>query len=221
MADVYHQTIKGIYQYPQMNDFISVRNYIFTWHKEKRCLLLRFINNFDQEINELEFTITQLDVHGKVIKSVPVKHKKLTIMPGALYTPGRAILVEDGCADFKISFDKVRSGEYTYRVVEQQLVAYYPHPEKKFLDDENIPNGAIYGFHESRKTIGVPNLAYLIAALTLGLVLLLNLGYVIAPLIDLSGIIENIFESIGDAIDDIFDFILEAVETIFSMITNL
>jgi len=197
-----------------MNDFISVRNYIFTWQNEKRCLLLRFVNNFDQEINELDFTITQLDVNGKPIKSVSVNHKKLNIKPGALYVPNKGILVEDGCADFKIAFDKVRSGDYTYRVVDRQLVAYYPHPEKKFLDEGEQRHGEIYGFYEERKTVGRPKLAYIVAVLTLVMVLLFNIGYVVAPIIGLGDIIADMFESI-------FEFVVESIEMFFSFIGNL
>lgn len=207
MSDIYHQTVKGIYRYPQINGFISVRNYMFAWQDDKRCLLLRFVNNFDQVIDSFEFTVTQLDVHGNVIKSLPIKYKKLGFRPGALYSSNKGIVVDDACADFKISFDKVRSGDYTYRVVDNKVVAYYPQPEKKLLDDDEVQTGSgIYSFREERRRIGVPRLAYLIALLTLGAVILLNVAYFIVQYfdIDLVEIIEDLFDLIGDMFDDIF-----------------
>ena len=225
MADIYHQTIKGIYQYPQMNGFISVRNYIFTWQNDQRCLLLRFVNNFDQVINELEFTITQLDVHGKTIKNTTVCHKKLNVAQGALYTPSKAILVEDGCADFKISFDRVCSGDYTYRVCDDTLVAYYPHPEKSFLNNKGAQR-TIYAFSEQRKTIGAPRFLYAVAALALLLVVLLNVGYVAEPyvrpyFVDFMESVGDFFENVGDGIANGFESIGEFIGDIFDAIGEL
>jgi uncharacterized protein YuzE len=186
MSGMYHQTIKGIYQYPQLGDFISLKNYIFLWQGDKRCLLLRFVNNFEYEINELEYTITQIDAKGKVIGISTVNHANTLIRPGSVYTPNKALVADEACVDFRININKVRSGEYTYRVVDQHKVAYYPKPEKAFLDGaEQKVAQEINTFSESKRRVGKPRLVNLIAILSLILMVVFNVLYVLSPYIDI------------------------------------
>lgn len=188
MADIYHQTVKGIYSYPQMNDFISVRNYMYIWQNGKKCLIFRFFNGFSEEINEIEYTVTQIDVNGSIIKQTDLVKKGISVKPGELYSPNSGLLVDEACVDFKLSFKSVRSGKYTYRVFDDMVEAFYPLPEKKFMEDAKLSDKTepVEEFSEVSRVIGKPKKAGRIAATALVLILLLNVFQIALPYIDFS-----------------------------------
>ena len=192
MADIYHQTVKGIYSYPQLNNFISVRNYMYIWQNGKKCLILRFFNGFTQEINELEYTVTQIDIKGNVIKQSDVVKKDICISPGNLYSPNTGLLVDDACVDFRLSVKSARSGKYTYRVFDDVIEAFYELPEKEFFEDVKISDRGkeVRDFSEESRVIGKPKRAGFIAVVALILILSLNAFQLAYPYIDFSFIEE-------------------------------
>lgn len=185
MAEIYHQTVKGIYNYPQLNNFISVRNYMYIWQNGKKCLILRFFNGFSQEINEFEYTVTQIDINGNIIKQSDLLKKNICISPGAMYSPNIGLLVEEACVDFKLSFKSVRSGKYTYRVFDDTIEAFYPLPPKKFLEKtkRSVNEEAVSTFFESSRVIGKPKRSVKIAIIALVMILLLNIFQFASPYI--------------------------------------
>ena len=49
--------IKGVYGYPQPEDFLAVRQYIFIEQDGKNCLLLKFENEMELPITEAAYKV--------------------------------------------------------------------------------------------------------------------------------------------------------------------
>ena len=122
---------KGFYQYAQLDRFIAVKNYIFLRDHGKKGLLLRLYNDMDYPVDHMEFTIVQMDAAGKILERTPVVCKKIKFYPGNTYTLKEAVIVHELCNDFKIVFDEVRAGRYTYYVKDGGAVAYFDLPPKR------------------------------------------------------------------------------------------
>lgn len=118
-------TSKGFYRYPQIEHFVSVKNYLFSFHNEQKYLLLRFSNDADFTVNSMEFTITQLDSTGAVLENTKVSYRNLQFAPGSIYTARQGIFVHDSCTDFKLQFSKLTSAEYIYHVEGRQVTVNY------------------------------------------------------------------------------------------------
>ena len=131
---------------------------------------------------------TQIDVNGSIIKQSDLVKKDISIKPGELYSPNAGLLVDDACVDFKISIKSARSGKYTYRVFDDTIEAFYPLPEKKFMEDVRLSDktSPVDEFSEVSRVIGKPKKAGRIAGLTLALILLLNVFQIALPYIDFS-----------------------------------
>lgn len=129
MAKSQQRISKGFYQYSQVNNFITVKNYMFIREKGKKCLLIRFVNDSDFTVDSMEYTVVQLGAGGQVIDNTRVACKKMNLAPGEMYASNESIVVDDYCSDFKVVFSCVRSGNYVYTVREGRAVADYILPE--------------------------------------------------------------------------------------------
>lgn len=199
MSETNNRTVKGIYRYPQLPDFISVRNYIYTYQGGKRCLLLRFFNGSPYEINEFEYTVTQIDAGGNVIKRSEIKQSGVCVAPGGMHIPGRGLIVDDGCADFKLSFRSARSGDYNFRVFDDRVEAFYPAPEKPFFENAKAKpvKKGVKEFSEKRRRIGKPRLAVFVAVTSVLLILAMNAAQLAYPYVE---------DYVKDFIEDVTDF---------------
>lgn len=121
-----HQYIsKGVYQHPQIGNFVSVKNYIFIRKDEKKHLLLRFSNDFDYAVNSMTYMLVQTDAVGKVLARTKITHKNLTFRSGSMFVPEEPICVDEYCSDFKIVFTEVISGFYRYEVHPDMITVHY------------------------------------------------------------------------------------------------
>lgn len=125
MASVQQIVSKGIYRQPQIENFVAVKDYIFFLQGRQKYLLLRLNNDGDFQINTLSFTVTQLDAAGTVLGQLHLSCPDLHINPGQTFVFTQALAVHDHCTDFRVTFDSVISGSYTYRVCNGLVNTYF------------------------------------------------------------------------------------------------
>ena len=116
---------KGVYAHNQVEGYISVREFIILEQEGKRCLLVRYANNSELEVNRFDLVLTQMDVNGNEIKRDKFRYNDLALASGELYSPEMGIVIEDNCADFTIKILSFVSGQYTYAYRRGQITAHY------------------------------------------------------------------------------------------------
>lgn len=161
MAKSQQRISKGFYQYSQVNNFITVKNYMFLREKGKKCLLIRFVNDSDFKVDSMEYTVVQLGAGGQVIDNIRVECKKMNLAPGEMYVSNESIVVDDYCSDFKVVFSRVCSGNYVYTVREGRAVADYTLPEVGLQVGKKKRVRPIKRFTVARKLISRPIIATL------------------------------------------------------------
>ncbi len=129
---------KGPYTYPQVNKFLTVKQYIFFRKEGQKSLLLKFMNDADFYINEVCFKLIQLNSNGKTICSQNVKYSGISLAAGMTFTPTSRIIVDEKCSDFKIIFSYVDSGDFRYRVKRGKVVTFYKEPKYRDVISEPI-----------------------------------------------------------------------------------
>ena len=116
---------KGFYNYAQVAGFPTVKQFIVTENKGKRCLLLRFANETNLTISNICFTLTQYDASGKVIEKSKVKYDKIEFRPETNYSHSKGIVISNECTDFKVDVNYVICGRYKYVNSNNHTVATY------------------------------------------------------------------------------------------------
>ena len=138
MKEKQHVISKGPYTYPQINKFLTVKQYIFYRKEGQKCLLLKFMNDAEFFINEFRFKLIQLNSEGKTICSQNVLFEEISVPSGTAFTPTSRIVVDEKCSDFKIVFDYVDSGEFRYRIKRGKIVTFYKEPKYRDLVSEPV-----------------------------------------------------------------------------------
>ena len=125
MAQAHEHISKGYYKYSQIHHFVSVKNYIFIHENNKKCLLLRFSNDFDHKVDAMTFTVIQMNAVGQVLGQSDVELQYMNLQPGGMYTPGEGVVVNDNCNDFKVVIKEVFSGHYRYTIRNRTIISEY------------------------------------------------------------------------------------------------
>lgn len=125
MAQVHEHISKGYYKYSQMHHFVSVKNYIFVHENNKKCLLLRFSNDFGYKVDAITFTLIQMNAIGEILGQSEVELHDMNLLPGGMYTPKQGMVVSDNCNDFKIEIKEVFSSHYRYTVRNRMIITEY------------------------------------------------------------------------------------------------
>ena len=161
MAGSQQRISKGFYQYSQVNNYITVKNYMFLREKGKKCLLIRFVNDADFTVDSMEYVVVQFGSGGQTIDTTRVVCEKMNLAPGAMYASNDSIVVDDYCTDFKIVFSFARSGNYVYTVRDGRVVADYVLPQEKLEISGKKRERKIKHFSVERKLITRPTIAML------------------------------------------------------------
>ena len=128
---------KGEYRHYQIDDFISVKQYIFLRAEEKKCLTLRFTNSLGCKVNAFKFLLIQIDIQGNVIGKKKIKINNIIFEDGSDYTSSKGIVVDEKCVDFKIQMLCVYSERYRYKLKNNKVAIYYvPHKKWEYEDDD-------------------------------------------------------------------------------------
>lgn len=116
---------KGVYGYPQPEDFLALKQYIFIEQDEKRCLLLNFENEMELPITETAFTVRQLDAAGNEIGSVDIVYSNISIEAGASYSADKGIVVDENCVGCIVKVKYVICGKFKYVSKSGEIVGRY------------------------------------------------------------------------------------------------
>lgn len=116
---------KGFYRFPQVKDFISVKNHMFMRCDDKVCLAIRFSNDTEYTFDYFSFDIVELNAEGKPIGKVFVEYKDISFAPGSVFASDKALAVSNNCVDFRIEFHEAFSGAYKYVVRRGKASVYY------------------------------------------------------------------------------------------------
>jgi len=116
---------KGIYSHGQLSGYLSVKQFMVVDQDGKHCLLLRFANEADFEINAVEFMLTQINTHGETVGTIKIKYSDLNIGAGEMYSPDKGIVVKADCADFTVQILSIISGKYRYVFKRGLVTAHY------------------------------------------------------------------------------------------------
>lgn len=128
---------KGEYRHYQIDDFVSVKQYIFLRAEEKKCLTLRFTNSLGCKVNAFKFLLIQIDIQGNVIGKKKIKINNIIFEDGSDYTSNKGIVVDEKCVDFKIQMLCVYSERYRYKLKSNKVAIYYvPHKKWEYEDDD-------------------------------------------------------------------------------------
>ena len=116
---------KGEYKHYQIDNFVSVKQYIFLKADGKKCLTLRFTNSLGYTVNAFKFVLAQIDVQGNVIKKKKIKLSNLVFESETDYTSDKGIIVDEKCVDFKVQMLCVYSDRYRYKLKNDKVAIYY------------------------------------------------------------------------------------------------
>ena len=125
MAKDFEVLSKGAYRHSQINDFIHVKQFIFSKRGNRKYLALNFENGADADFDSIAFTVTLLDAKGRVIEKIPITCKRICVRAGECYAYGKLIRVKPECSDFTVVFDEVYSGDVVYTEEGGRAVARY------------------------------------------------------------------------------------------------
>ncbi|MGM9643474.1 MAG: hypothetical protein ACI3X1_00125 [Eubacteriales bacterium] len=175
---------KGNYGYSQIDDFIAVKDYIFTRSQGKKCLFLRFTNYADYVVNSMSFTLIQINSSGEDLGHIEINCSKLDIRPGQSYAYDNGIVVSEYCSDFKVVFTSVRSENYIYTVCGGRVAVRVDLPPQALISGTPAKKSIHKAFSVTRRSFERPRLSIFLATVMLILMLALNVAYVLYTYID-------------------------------------
>lgn len=167
------------YRYSQINNFVSVKDFMFVKENGYNHLLIRFCNFSDYEINSITFTIIQLDASGKVLGDLKCRNDNVNILPGDTYAPDVGFIVSEDCCDCKIIIPSVESGKFIYRVRKNKILTYYRKPTEEIVEGGKDSKEKLSFYVKSSRT-KKNRASVLLCSLCLVLIMLLNIAHPIA-----------------------------------------
>ena len=168
---------KGYYTHPQMRGYMVLKHFMLVRQGDKRCLLLRFVNESSMEVNAMEFVLTQKDSRGRVIASNRIRYRNMRVGKDEIFSRNSGIVVNEDCVDFEVRLVSVVSGIYKYRFKKGQPVAHfdkrgYSNKAVGFVEDEYVSVSSQY--------FGGAGTRWLIAFLSLAVVVAVSVAKVFA-----------------------------------------
>ena len=138
---------KGIYTHAQVHGYFTVKEYIMLEEEEKRCLLIRFENEMDITVNEMDFVVKQFNSAGKLVGKVKMHYSDLSIEPGELYCTEQGIVVDNDCVDCVVQI-KYLIGDTVKYVFRRGLVTEHYDPRGYDTKKKDVP-----AHHKSHVTV--------------------------------------------------------------------
>lgn len=105
---------KGYYSHPQIGGYVSLKQFIIYNESGRRCLLLRFSNDYSETVVAFGFVLIQKDAEGKVIAKKKIEYRGLAIVPDGVYSSTSGIILDSRCADFVVKLTYMVCGLYKY-----------------------------------------------------------------------------------------------------------
>lgn len=118
---------KGLYKGTPDRSFpVEIKEYIYSFKNDRRCLLLRFLNNSELNVDGICFWLIQKNSHGEEIHTEKIDVNGIVAEAGALFSPSEGFVVDEACVDFEIKMISVSSNGYEYRAKEGEAFVRYP-----------------------------------------------------------------------------------------------
>lgn len=155
---------KGFYNHSQDFTCMQLKQYIITEKDSNKCLLLRFFNESELNIDGMEIILTQLSSTKEILATSPVKFEGIKVRPGETYTPDEGIVISDKCADFIVTVKSVSSDEYVYSASDGVFCPKYDPKRKK----RTVGRGKEKNYAKKRNLISSKLSAILAAILVIG-----------------------------------------------------
>ncbi len=119
---------RHLYEFPQSTELVAVQEYLFTNNSGKHCCLLKWIKYADFYISSMTFDLTELDASGKELDTTRHTVYGNSIPPtgkGETFAPGVGLVVANRCKNVRVKLLEVKSDDYTYRIENNVVKAYY------------------------------------------------------------------------------------------------
>ena len=154
---------KGDYRHYQIENYVSVKQYIILRTEDKKCLTLRFTNSLGCNVDAFKFLLIQMDIQGNVIGRKKIKFEDIFFENGRDYTSCKGIILDEKCADFKIQMLCVYSDKYRYKQKNNKIATYYvPHKKWEYEDDSTHKDKVKVKSKTRLKTPSVRFLSFLV-----------------------------------------------------------
>ena len=115
---------KGSYIHYQSGAFVQVKNFILATRSAKKCLLLQLTNSSEADVDSVKITLVQLNSIGNVITEDSFTYN-LRIPAGGDAALESALVLKDGCTDFRVKIVYATSGQYKYLFKNGQSIQTY------------------------------------------------------------------------------------------------
>ncbi len=122
------RAVRRLYDFPQPNAPISVKEYLMAMVDGERCCLLRWALQDNITIDKMTYNLVQLDLHGDELETVEVTHLGHELPPTQgcrVFTPAWGVPLSPQCVSVRVRLTEVVSGAYTYHVSPNGLTVDY------------------------------------------------------------------------------------------------
>lgn len=160
---------KGFYSHPQTSGGVQLKQYIITKEGDKKCLLLRFFNDSELIINEMNITLTQQCGEESEPEKVKISLDGLNIHPGETFAMKNGVVISDSITDFTVEITEVISRDFVYKESGDSLVAKYDPRIKSSKKKSRVSRIVV-----KKKRVAITGLSALVAFI--GIVLILLIG---------------------------------------------
>lgn len=116
---------KGIYGYPQLSGYLSVKQFMIIERRGKKYLVVRFANEADFIIKDAKFILKQLNSKGEVIDETKLDYLGLNVRAGEMRVPTERIALKKDCSDVVLKLVSLVGGRYEYRFKNDIVTVHY------------------------------------------------------------------------------------------------
>ena len=120
MANKYEIITKREFSAPAAVRFVWVKQYTIVKRGAKKFAVVRFSNNFDAPLEEIYFTLEQIDAAGKPI-DIPENEYSLCIGLNSGVSFEKEFAICEECDAIVIKVQKIRAGNQEYRLENGQV----------------------------------------------------------------------------------------------------
>ena len=106
--------------------------------QDDSCLLMKFVNQSEKTVSGLTCKIDQHDADGNLLCISTYELQGVTISPGKLYTPDKAVLLQSGCKDVRIRIRSWDVGQYRYHLREDGISVTFLPPDTRISPGADV-----------------------------------------------------------------------------------
>lgn len=163
---------KGLYKGTVDKSFpVEIKEYIYGFNNNRRCLLLRFLNNSEFEVNGIHFWLIQKNSYGEEIGKEKIEINGISAEAGALFSPADGFVVDEACVGFEIKMISAFSDGYEYR--SENGEAFVRYPMEYYKKGEIRKNAFCYKHKKLKSSVKYSSLILVMAILLVAFALIL------------------------------------------------